>query len=260
MRNISAAIETIRAALPGVVCRFDEPMKNHTSFRIGGPVSAMFFPASEEALTALWRALRGTGLKPLILGNGTNILADDGPIERVVIKTHGGLDEIRLTGETEITAQCGALLSRLAVFAQEHGLTGLEFAHGIPGTLGGAVAMNAGAYGGEIRQAVHRTTVLLEWSAVSDVTGDDHAFSYRRSRFSDTGDIIVSSVLRLRRGVPEEIKARMEELSGKRRESQPLAQPSAGSAFKRPKNGYAAALIEQAGPQGFCRRRRHGVR
>jgi UDP-N-acetylmuramate dehydrogenase len=227
-------------------------MKNHTSFRIGGPVSAMFFPKAPEEFRAVCRILRELGSKPLILGNGTNILAGDGPIDRIAVKTQVGLDDIRLTGETEMTAECGALLSRLAVFALEHALTGLEFAHGIPGTLGGAVAMNAGAYGGEMRDVVYKTTALMDWSSPFDIVGADHGFSYRRSRFSDSGDIILSSVIRLKKGDPGEIKCRMEELAGKRRESQPLTMPSAGSTFKRPKRGYAAALIEQAGLKGYA--------
>ena len=252
MEKITAAIETIRRTLPEAAYRLDEPMKNHTSFRLGGPVRAMFFPKSSEELTALCRILRGLDVRPILLGNGTNLLVEDGPLELIAVKTHGGLDGIALTGEAEITAESGTLLSRLAVFAQEHGLTGLEFAHGIPGTLGGAVAMNAGAYGGEMKHVVVKTTALMAWSTVYDISGDDHAFSYRRSRFSDSGDVILSSVLQLRPGAPEEIRSRMEELSAKRRESQPLTVPSAGSAFKRPKTGYAAALIEEAGLKGFA--------
>ena len=251
MKSVHALFESVRELLPGIEYRFDEPLKSHTSFRIGGPVSVMFFPKSAGELTSLCGILRNFNLKALIIGNGTNLLAEDGPIELVAVKTHGGLERLARTDDTEITAESGVLLSKLAGFAHENGLTGLEFAHGIPGTLGGAVAMNAGAYGGEMRDVVHRTTALMDWSAVSVISGEDHSFSYRRSRFSDSGDVIISSVIRLTKGSPEEIRSKMEELSGRRRESQPLSQPSAGSAFKRPKTGYAAALIEQAGLKGY---------
>jgi UDP-N-acetylmuramate dehydrogenase len=173
----------------------------------------------------------------------------------IAIKTHGCLNDITQTGDTnnaaEITAESGVLLSKLAVFALEHAFSGLEFAHGIPGTLGGAVTMNAGAYGGEMKDIVHKTTAVTQGAHVYDVTGDSHGFSYRHSRYSDTEDIILSSVLQLKKGNPEEIKSRMDELSKKRRESQPLNMPSAGSTFKRPQGGYAAALIEQAGLKGY---------
>ncbi|SHH93674.1 UDP-N-acetylmuramate dehydrogenase [Sporobacter termitidis DSM 10068] len=252
MNNVSAVFETLRELLPDIEYRLDEPLKEHTSFRIGGPVSVMFFPKSPEELRILCGVLKNFSLKALVIGNGTNLLADDGPIDLAVVKTHAGLGDIRLTGETEITAESGVLLSRLAGFALEHALTGLEFAHGIPGTLGGAVAMNAGAYGGEMKDVVAKTSFLGQGLALYDIYGADHAFSYRRSRFSDSGDIILSSVLRLKKGDPQEIRARMEALAAKRRESQPLTLPSAGSTFKRPKNGYAAALIDQAGLRGYA--------
>jgi UDP-N-acetylmuramate dehydrogenase len=212
----------------------------------------MFFPKSPSELRRLCGILNDFNLRWLVLGNGTNILAEDGPLDLVVVKTHGGLEEISISGDNEITAESGVLLSRLGIFALEQGLSGLEFAHGIPGTLGGAVAMNAGAYGGEMKDVVVRTTAFGRWSSVYEVSGEDHGFFYRRSRFSDTDDVILSSVLRLKKGKPDEIRARMEELSLKRRESQPLSLPSAGSAFKRPKGGYAAALIEQAGLKGYA--------
>ena len=261
MKNISAAIETIREKLPQVVYRLDEPMRNHTSFRIGGPVSVMFFPKSQAELKALCRILYGLEARPLLLGNGTNILAEDCPIERIVLKTHGGLDDIRLTGETELTAECGALLSKLAVFALEHGLTGLEFATRYSRDAGRRCGeMNAGAYGGEMKNVVVRTTALMEWSSVCDVVGEDHGFSYRRSRFSDTGDVIVSSVLRLQPGAPEEIKRRMEELSSKRRASQPLTPAERRKRLQAPKIRLRGRADRAGGPQGLCRRRRHGIR
>lgn len=251
MNYISEAIGTIREQLPEIECRSGEPMKKHTSFKIGGNVTAMFFPKTQNEVAALIRILHRFAVKPLIVGNGTNLLVEDGPLDIVVIKTSGCLNKIEKSGETDITAESGVLLSKLAVFAMEHGLTGLEFAHGIPGTLGGAVSMNAGAYGGEMKNTVIKTTALTPDAAHFEITGDAHDFSYRHSRFSDSEDVILSSVLKLEKGDADEIKGRMDALAIKRRESQPLNLPSAGSTFKRPKEGYAAALIEQAGLKGF---------
>lgn len=251
MSNISAVFDTIRNHLPEIEYRLDEPMKNHTSFKIGGSVKAMLFPKSQKQVIALAQILKEWGIKPLVIGNGSNILADDRPLDLVVIKTHGGLTGLKLTGETEITAESGVLLSKLAQFAMEHGLTGLEFAHGIPGTFGGAVFMNAGAYGGEIKDVVTETTALSPDLSVFVSKDEDHQFAYRHSRFSGTEDIILSSVIQLAKSSTAEIKAEMDALSAKRRASQPLNLPSAGSTFKRPQGGYAAALIEQAGLKGF---------
>jgi UDP-N-acetylmuramate dehydrogenase len=252
MKTVRAAFETVRELLPCIEYSLEEPLREHTSFRIGGPVSVMFFPGSAEELKTLCGILNDFNLRWLVLGNGTNILADDNPIELVVVKTRHKLGGIRLTGDAELTAESGVLLSTLASFALEHELAGLEFAHGIPGTLGGAVAMNAGAYGGEMKEVVVKTSAYSRWSGAYDVIGSDHGFVYRRSRFSDADDVILASVLRLEKGNPAEIRGRMEELGRRRRESQPLELPSAGSTFKRPKNGYAAALIEEAGLKGYA--------
>jgi UDP-N-acetylmuramate dehydrogenase len=251
MSDVSAVFEAVRKQLPEIEYRLDEPLKNHTSFKIGGNVKAMFFPRTQEDVIKLCRVLYECGDRPFVLGNGTNILAEDGRLDMIVLKTHGCLTAARQTGDTEMTAESGILLSKLAVFALEHSLTGLEFAHGIPGTLGGAVSMNAGAYGGEMKDIVVKTTAVAPDSQVFDVIGDAHGFSYRRSRFSEMNHVILSSVLKLDKGDPEVIKSRMDELSRKRRESQPLNLPSAGSTFKRPQGGYAAALIEQAGLKGY---------
>lgn len=252
MDHISDAFKAIREQLPEMEYRTGEPMKKHTSFKIGGNVTAMFFPVTQNEVVKLIEILHGFGVKPLIIGNGTNLLAEDGLLNILAMKTYGGLNSIRLTDDAEITADSGVLLSKLASFALECGLTGLEFAHGIPGTLGGAVSMNAGAYGGEMKNAVMKTTALTPDAALFEITGDAHDFSYRHSRFSDSGDVILSSALKLTRGDPGEIKGQMDMLAKKRRESQPLNMPSAGSTFKRPKEGYAAALIEQAGLKGYA--------
>ena len=252
MSLISDALDDIKKQLPQIECRVDEPMAQHTSFRIGGSGAAMFFPKTTADTVALLRTLSKTGVRPLIIGNGSNLLVQDAPLDDIVIKTGGSLTGIALTGEGEIKAESGVLLSQTAVFALEHGLKGLEFAHGIPGTLGGAVVMNAGAYGGEIKDVVVETTSVTPDGEIVQTKGTALDFSYRHSRFSHTEEIILSSVIRLEKGNPEDIRGRMEELSKKRRESQPLNLPSAGSTFKRPPNGYAAALIEQAGLKGFA--------
>ncbi|MCL2409292.1 MAG: UDP-N-acetylmuramate dehydrogenase [Oscillospiraceae bacterium] len=251
MDAISKALEVSGRLLPTIECRLNEPMKNHTSFRTGGPVRAMFLPKSAEELTELSAVLRESGVRPFIMGNGTNLLVDDRAFEIIVIKTTE-LNNIAQTGETEITAASGIILAKLALFACERGLAGLEFAHGIPGTLGGAVSMNAGAYGGEMKDVIQVTTALNPETGVFSVTDDEHDFSYRHSRFLDNEDIILSSAVRLRKDDAAKIRARMDELSQRRRESQPLDLPSAGSTFKRPQDGYAAALIEEARLKGFA--------
>lgn len=241
----------IMKELPELRFRENEPMKDHTSFKVGGSVSVMYFPKSTQELSRLSALLQEHAMRYMIIGNGTNLLVDDQPLDLAVIKTHDGLGELELTGETEITGGCGVLLSKLANFALEHGLTGAEFAHGIPGTLGGAVSMNAGAYGSEMKDIVTRTTYLRSGTLLC-AHGEEHGFGYRHSRFSDTKDIILESVLCLKQGNPQEIKTRMEELATKRRDKQPLNMPSAGSTFKRPPNGFAGALIEEAGLKGFA--------
>ncbi len=251
MNDIAAVIGAVRSELPQIEARLDEPMRDHTSFRIGGLVSAMFFPRSEDGLKALVRLLSESGAAPLIFGNGTNLLAGDGRLELIAVKTNGVCD-VRQTGKNEITAAGGVTLARLAVFACARGLAGLEFAHGIPGTLGGAVIMNAGAYGGEMRDVVVRTLSLLPDGTEAVTSGTGHAFSYRHSRFSEAGETVLSSVLELSEGDPREIRLTMDTLAQKRRASQPLELPSAGSTFKRPTGGYAAALIEEAGLKGFA--------
>ena len=251
MDDISKAIEAAKNKLPSIECRLGEPMKNHTSFMIGGPIRAMFIPKNAGELTELCALLDEYGIAPLIIGNGTNLLADDsGTLEMIAVKTTG-IGGVSQTGEEELTAGAGISLSKLAVFACECGLSGLEFAHGIPGSLGGAVSMNAGAYGREMKNVADCTTAYRRGSGIFAVKGAEHDFSYRRSRFSDTGEIIISSVLHLEKGDAKSINEKMNELQARRRGSQPLELPSAGSVFKRPEDGYAAALIEQAGLKGF---------
>jgi len=240
----------LRAQIPGLLLRENEPLSAHTSFRIGGPADAMAFPASAEQTAALSVLLREKGEKPFVMGNGTNLLVSDGRFSRFVIKTCEGAGAIRVDGRS-VCAECGALLSRVAAAALDAGLTGLEFASGIPGSVGGAVSMNAGAYGGEMKDVAVQTDYLDEEMTLRTVQGIEHGFSYRHSVFSGTDSVILRTVLTLEPGEKDAIGARMRELAAKRRASQPLEMPSAGSTFKRPTSGFAAALIEEVGLKGF---------
>jgi len=250
MDAISQAIDAIQRKLPNIECRLGEQMKNHTSFRIGGPVRAMLFPECSTGLVEVSGILRDYGCAAFVMGNGTNLLVSDGKHEMVVIKATK-LSEAGFTGDTGIVADAGLTLTKLAELARERGLTGFEFAHGIPGTLGGAILMNAGAYDGEMSGVVCSTRYYDKEKGVFEVTGGDHGFSYRRSVFTGTENVLLSTSIRLIKDDTEFIQARMEDLAARRRESQPLELPSAGSVFKRPKDGYAARLIEDAGLKGY---------
>ena len=250
MDKISMAIDAVRTKIPRLNYRLNEPMKNHTSFMIGGPVRAMFFPETAEELVELCGLLNGFDDMPLIIGNGTNLLVDDGKqLEMTVIKTTG-IDNMTQTGETEITAGAGVSLKRLAEFACECGLSGLEYAHGIPGSLGGAVSMNAGAYGREMKDVVCSSRAFGVLAGMHVITAAQHGFGYRHSGFSEAGDIVLSSSVRLQKDEKKRIAEKMEDLHSMRSESQPLDLPSAGSTFKRAKDGYAAELIDRAGLKG----------
>lgn len=224
-------------------------MARHTSFRIGGPCDAMLFPRSRGEIETAAALLRSAGERPFLLGNGTNLLVTDGPFHRVVLRLGEGFARTWVHG-ARLRAQSGVSLSQLAVTAAEAGLTGLEFAHGIPGSLGGGVSMNAGAYGREIKDAA-ADILWLDQDLTPQESGDGR-FGYRRSRFSDTDCIILETTFSLTPDDPGAIRERMRELGARRRRSQPLDLPSAGSTFKRPAGGYAAALIEQAGLKGYA--------
>ena len=244
--------QRISVSIPDVELRYNEPMSKHTSFRIGGPVEVMAFPASVEALSALLRAAAQLQIQPAILGAGTNVLAPDSGLQGLCICLKDALDGVELLDDNRIRVMAGVTMTRAAVFAANNGLSGMEFAHGIPGTVGGGVYMNAGAYGGEIRDICESVDVMDMAGNVKTLTCEEMDFSYRHSRLEDEGGIVVSAVFRLNPLDSDEIKAKMKELQGKRSASQPLDLPSAGSAFKRPVGGYAAALIDQAGLKGFA--------
>ena len=245
--QLQSFLRELRAACPGLSILENEPMSRHCSFRIGGPCDAMLTPSSVQEIEALSAALSRLGEEPLLMGNGTNLLITDAPLHRIVVRMGEPFSAVEICG-TALTAQAGVTLAQLAVTAARAGLTGLEFAHGIPGTLGGAVNMNAGAYGGEMKDVVTAVTYLDEDLCLRRT--EDGGFSYRHSRFSDTRCTVLSAEISLAEDDPEAVRGRMRELLERRRASQPLDMPSAGSTFKRPAGGYAAALIDQAGLKG----------
>lgn len=240
--------------LPDLKYVEDEPMAKHISFRVGGAAKRMAFPENAEQLVLLMNFALSCGARALVIGNGTNLLVPDEGIDRLVIDVSEGMTRIADGGQAnEITAQCGASLARIAEYARRKGLSGLEFAHGIPGTLGGAVCMNAGAYGGEIKDVVASVTLLDPEVGIRTLKGEEMQFSYRRSLLSEHPEyVVLSATFRLERGDSETIGARMRELMAKRKASQPLEFPSAGSTFKRPVGHYAGPLIEGCGLKG-CR-------
>lgn len=251
MSHLTDFQRNISAFLPEIEMRFNEPMSLHTSFRIGGPAEVMAFPRNKEELAEILKASALLDCKPGILGAGTNVLAPDAGLKGLVICLKDCLDGMQQMDDTCIRVMAGVTMTRAAVFAANLGLSGLEFAHGIPGSVGGGVYMNAGAYGGEICQVCEEVEVMDRSGNIRILSGEQMQFSYRHSILEDTGDIVIRADFRLVKGETQQIKDRMKELIGKRSASQPLDLPSAGSAFKRPQGGYAAALIDQAGLKGY---------
>ena len=238
--------------LPDLRVACDEPMSRHTSFRIGGPARRMAFPERGEQLVLLMGFAEDCGARPLVIGNGTNLLAPDRGLDRLVVNT-SAMSRVELGPEPyTIQAEAGVSLARLADFACKQGLTGLEFAHGIPGTLGGAVCMNAGAYDGEMKQVVRSVTLLFPEEGVRTLSCEEMDFGYRHSLLSDRPDgVVLSAVLRRAEGNEEETREKMRSLMVRRKASQPLEYPSAGSTFKRPTGYFAGTLIDQCGLKGL---------
>jgi UDP-N-acetylmuramate dehydrogenase len=241
----------ISTLLPRLELRMNEPMHRHTSFKIGGPVEVMAFPKSAEELSEILKASALLDCKIAILGAGTNILAPDEGMSGLVICLKDCLEGMERVNDRAIRVMAGVTMTRAAVFAANLGLGGMEFAHGIPGTVGGGVYMNAGAYDGEIKDICTEVTVMDMQGQMKVLTGEEMGFSYRHSRLEEEAMIVISAVFSLKPKATEEIRARMKELMEKRSSSQPLDMPSAGSAFKRPVGGYAAKLIDEAGLRGF---------
>ena len=244
----NAAIMKIRQS--GIALRAQEPLAAHTSFRIGGAAEWMAFPKTAEQVRLALCAARSAGMPVRLLGAGTNVLAPDEGVPGLVVCLKDALCGLRQLEGNRIEAMAGQTLTSVAVFARKNSLAGLEFAHGIPGTVGGGVFINAGAYGGAMADVVETVTVLWPDGRLQTLDHAACAFGYRKSAFSQAEGVILSAVFRLTPGRPEEIGARMQELMEKRRASQPLELPSAGSTFKRPEGHFAGALIQEAGLKG----------
>lgn len=231
--------------------RINEPMKLHTTFRIGGPADFFVAPESEEEISALVKLLSAWRIPYTVIGNGSNLLVGDLGFRGVIIQLFSSFSKIHIEGN-RIHAEAGALLSKLAASAFEASLTGIEFAGGIPGTLGGASVMNAGAYGGELKDVLSSLTVITADGERRDIPAAEMGFSYRSSRVSTEGWIAVAAELELKRGDKNDIKARMDDFKERRVTRQPIEYPSAGSTFKRPEGFFAGKLIMDAGLKGVC--------
>ena len=227
-----------------------EPMKNHTTFRIGGPADALALPKTPEEVAEVVRFCHEHAQPYYVLGNGSNLLVSDEGYRGLVLQLYRNFNDIQVNGET-ITVQSGAMLAAVARTAYQTGLTGLEFASGIPGTIGGAVVMNAGAYGGEMKNVLKEVTVLTKEGEVLVIPAKALELGYRTSVIPKNGWIVLGAVLQLKKGDQEQILARMEELKEQRITKQPLDLPSAGSTFKRPEGYFAGKLIMDAGLRGF---------
>ncbi len=226
------------------------PMRDYTTLKLGGPADYLAFPSSPEELAALFAEAELAGLPVTVIGHGSNLLVLDGGIRGLVIRIGNKMNGITAEGRT-IRAQAGALLGSVAAAAAEAGLTGLEFASGIPGTVGGGIRMNAGAYDGEMSQIVESVTGVLRDGSTVTLGQEELDFRYRHSAVGGLRLTITEAVFSLKEGVREEIRARMAELNARRAEKQPLDLPSAGSTFKRPDGHFAAALIDQCGLKGY---------
>ena len=234
----------------GCSCVHGEPMSRHTTFQIGGPADRFVTVETVAQLKGLLKVLREGDLPYLVLGKGSNLLVSDKGIRGVVLFPAGELKRIELLSGGLIRAGAAASLASVCSFAREHSLSGLEFAWGIPGSVGGAAYMDAGAYGGEMRDVVERVCHVTPEGEEGAATGEELQFDYRKSRYTGGRDVITFVEYRLHQGDPSQIAAQMEELMSRRKSKQPYDMPSAGSVFKRPQGGYAAALIEECGLKG----------
>lgn len=234
----------------GCTVLFDEPMSRHTTFKIGGPAEIFVEAKSVENLKCLVSAAIESKIKYILLGNGSNILVSDKGIEGAVITLGGDFKSIELVSPCSIACGAGVTLAKLSSFALENSLEGLEFAWGIPGTVGGAVFMNAGAYGGEIKDVLASCRHMTKDGQIVTLTGEEFRFGYRSSVYKEEGLTVLDCVFDLKKGSKEEIKSRMTDFMNRRTEKQPLEYPSGGSVFKRPKGNFAGTLIEQCGLKG----------
>lgn len=249
--NFSDSLESVFSAAEELGCevRRNESLKGYTSFKIGGVCDGVIVLDSEEACCKLPMKCRSEGVPFYIFGKGSNLIVSDGKIGGIVFVFGEKLSDVNVSGNI-ISAGAGASFTRLAVKAAEHGLSGLEFAYGIPGSVGGAVYMNAGAYGGETKDVIKSVMAVCPDGTVREFGCDELEMSYRKSIFSGSDMIIISADFALQSGERSEIKAKMDDLMSRRREKQPLEYPSAGSTFKRPEGSYASLLIDQCGLKG----------
>lgn len=247
MKLTEQVVATLRKIAGEKNVSLGEPMKLHTTFKIGGNADIYITPEMKD-FPAVIRLLSQEQIPYQVVGNGSNLLVSDYGVDGAVISTRGW-DNITVEGDT-MRAQAGAMLSRVANTALNHGLTGLEFAAGIPGSFGGAVFMNAGAYGGEMKDVISSVSVYHN-REIKEISGSECRFGYRSSVFQKDAYVILNATMKLQKGSGAQIAATMKELAGRRQEKQPLDMPSAGSVFKRPEGYYAGALIEQAGLKGF---------
>ena len=245
-----AVVQALKQYVPEENIYLQEPMAGHTTFRIGGPADCLVELESEEQLIRVQNYLNKVELPYFILGNGSNLLVSDEGYRGVVLRIGSGMNRISVNG-CELTAEAGATMAQVARVAMEHGLTGLEFASGIPGTVGGGVVMNAGAYDGEMSQVVKQVRVVSRTGESMELDNETMEFGYRKSSIREHCFIVTKVVFQLQTGEREQIKAKMEELVARRREKQPLEYPSAGSTFKRPCGHFAGKLIMDAGLRGY---------
>ncbi|WP_249322520.1 UDP-N-acetylmuramate dehydrogenase [Wansuia hejianensis] len=229
---------------------FNEPMKNHTSFKIGGPADVMIVPHNENQIVKAVKLCRENNIDHYIMGNGSNLLVRDGGMRSAVIKINEGFKDIEINGD-RIICQSGALLTAVSRRAAEKSLTGMEFANGIPGTIGGAVTMNAGAYGGEMKDVITKVRILDRNNNIKEYTNEEMNFRYRGSRVVDEGLIVLGVEIQLKVGDFEKIREKMKDLTHQRTSKQPLELPSGGSTFKRPTGYYAGKLIMDSGLRGL---------
>lgn len=247
-----SSYDFIRSVFDKIGCEYNEDtlLSNCTSFKIGGKADFFVLPDSVEKLSAVMSVCKNNNVDVLVLGKGSNLLVSDNGFRGVVISTTK-LDKIELIDETTVYCQSGVTLSKLCRFALDNSLTGLEFTFGIPGSAGGAAYMNAGAYGGEMKHVLYKCDHLTSDGVIGSYSGTELDLSYRHSAYSKSDKVITALYLKLKKGNKDEIKAKMDELMGKRRDKQPLEYPSAGSTFKRPEGYFAGALIEECGLKGF---------
>ena len=238
------------AEILGCEARKYEPLSKHTTFKIGGVADTYVKVTSLSKLSTILKECRESDIDYMIIGNGSNILASDDGYRGVVIRLDGDFRKIALVDDDTVYCGAGAILAALFKFALNNGLSGLEFAWGIPGSVGGAVFMNAGAYGGEMKDVVYSVNHLTKNGEPGRTEKDDLQFGYRTSVYRQNNAIITGATLKLRKDNPEDIRARMDDYLGRRSSKQPLEYPSAGSVFKRPAGAYAGALIEQCGLKG----------